>query len=361
MHLRPISSSANSITTFEASMNTKIQEIEKQLIAGIEKLVRNSIVAYRLKFKPKNTGNFDEALYRWLDFTSRYIPPGRRKILASDRFPMRLAEEPETGLHRLEQIFIWGIGDVNPYQSTTLTINNDTSSTKEILRTDGLFADWGIHHLHLPLNPVIPGQQYSPRSDLTLFLKIYSNAVLFIDIKSHSETNLYWQKDLVATYIRCWPDDAEKYRVTQFSSISGTSSNDTAHRKLRSSGINNIIEVNGKYYIGPGGGLTGALTSVHSSRAAIEIRRGTANLARFLASESGPVGSFLKARCVPDPIFDLKINHSGDICIGELKSNEIWGIPRNDPTNALARWHDQILPQWASSTVLRHFQLNPSL
>ncbi|MCZ5459938.1 hypothetical protein O5625_24905, partial [Escherichia coli] len=86
----------------------------------------------------------------------------------------------------IEMLFTTG-GDVNPYQSKTLTLFNDTSGKKATKRTDNLWADWGIHHLHLPLNPVSSSKKYSDRAEWVLFLKVYSNDVLFIDIKHHDK------------------------------------------------------------------------------------------------------------------------------------------------------------------------------
>src|SRR3546814_20961573 len=103
--------------------------------------------------------------------------------------------------------------DVNAYQGNSLTQFHDTSSHKSQRRTDGLWADWGIHHLHLPERPVQPGQAYSDRADWLLFLMLYHDAALFIDVTLHREENLFSMNELVQTYIRAWPEDADRYRL----------------------------------------------------------------------------------------------------------------------------------------------------
>src|SRR3546814_5734418 len=124
--------------------------------------------------------------------------------------------------------------DVNAYQCNILTQFHDTSSHKSQRRTDGLWADWGIHHLHLPERPVQPGQAYSDRADWLLFLMLYHNAALFIDVKLHREENLFSMNELVQTYIRAWPEDADRYRLHGVLGVARTyAPSDAEHQQLR--------------------------------------------------------------------------------------------------------------------------------
>lgn len=185
------------------------------LIKDIDEVAEKAIEAFELTYVKSAHSNLHDPLLRWCDFALRYIVPQKRTIYKSDRFPVNISDDAKTGLQRIEDLFIAG-GDVNPYQSKTLTLFNDTSGKKEKKRTDGLWADWDIHHLHLPLNPVNPSKKYSDRSEWILFLKVYDNAVLFIDVKHHDkdvEPDLFSQRNLMQTFIRNWPEQAERYEM----------------------------------------------------------------------------------------------------------------------------------------------------
>lgn len=55
--------------------------------------------------------------------------------------------------------------DINSCQSIGLTINNDISSNRRDKRTDSLWAEWGMHHLHVEINKRKPTDYYTKRSD----------------------------------------------------------------------------------------------------------------------------------------------------------------------------------------------------
>ncbi|WP_235148166.1 hypothetical protein [Providencia rettgeri] len=92
----------------------------------INDLAEKAIEAFNLAYKKTAHSNLHDPLIRWCDFILRYIPNAKRKIYKSDRFPVNISDEARIGLQRIEDLFING-GNVNPYQSKTLTLNNDTS------------------------------------------------------------------------------------------------------------------------------------------------------------------------------------------------------------------------------------------
>lgn len=238
------------------------------LIKDINEIAEKGIQAFELSYSESGHSNLHEPLLRWCDFILRYIPPMKRDVFKSDRFTKNIPDDAKAGLQRIEGLFTSG-GDVNPYQSKTLTLFNDTSGKKAAQRTDNLWADWGIHHLHLSLNPVSSGEKYSDRSEWVLFLKVYANAVLFIDIKSHDkdiEPELFSQKDLIETFIRNWPDEAGMYEMKGVSKLAiNQPITDADIAKLRKNGINLPFEVNGKVYAPLGMGMTTAITSTRVS------------------------------------------------------------------------------------------------
>lgn len=343
---------------------TSSHEVETAFRRNIDEFAEKAIAAYGLTFTQSAQADLNEPLLRWVDFMLRYIPPARRQILASSKFPLwNLPPDAEIGLHRIEQLLIWG-GDVNPYQSKTLTRFNDTSSSNDRKRTDGLWADWGIHHLHLPVNPVALGQAYSDRSSWLLFLKVYSNAVLFIDVREHAEENLFSLRELVESYIRSWPDDAESYRMKGVLGLArSTTPTDAEHRQLRDSGISTMLEVDGKVYVGPGMGMTSAVTSLRGSLQRNRIRSNTRLVAQEVARADGQFMRKMQALGVSSPKFELVLLPEGDLGIQEQKSKEVWRIPRHNaarPDNDLfCIWHNEFMPAWAGQKVVQYVTANP--
>lgn len=339
-------------------------DVETVFQRDVDEIAEKAIAAYGLTFTQSAQTDLNEPLLRWADFALRYIPPAPRQILVSNKFPIKnLTPEAEAGLHRIEQLFIEG-GDVNPYQSKTLTRFNDTSSSKSQKRTDGLWADWGIHHLHLPPNAVTAGRAYSDRSGWLLFLKVYSNAVLFIDVREHDEENLFALQGLVETYIRNWPDDAENYRIKGAVGLARpTPPTDAEHKQLRDGGVSTMLEVDGKVYAGPGMGVTTAVTSVRVSLLRNKIRANTRLIAQEVARADGQFMQKIQALGVSSPKFQLAIFPDGDMGIHEETSGHVWRIPRHNPArpdnDLLCTWHNQFMPDWAGQTVAQYGAANP--
>lgn len=339
------------------------QDIENTFQRDIDEIAKKAIAAYGLTFTQSAKPDLSEPLLRWADFTMRYIAPVRRQILVSKKFPLALPPEPEVGLHRIEQLLIWG-DDVNPYQSRTLTQFNDTSGSKSQKRTDGLWADWGIHHLHLPLKAVAPGQTYSDRSGWLLFLMVYSNVALFIDVKEHSEENLFSLRELVETYIRNWPDDAERYRLKGALGLAWDKTpTDAEHRKLRDLGVSTMLDVDGKVYVGPGMGVTTAVTSTRVSLLRDRIRSNTRLIAQEVARVDGQYLKEMQALGITSPEFDLAFLSEGDLGIHEKVSNQCWRVPRQNadrPNNdLLSTWHNEFMPSWAGKKLAQYLAAKP--
>lgn len=92
-------------------------------------------------------------------------PSGSAPGSLSNKFPMELPLETEAVLQRTVDLLASG-GDVNPYQSKTLTREGDTSDVWRSARTDGLWADWRsticicrprLWHQDMPTRNVLAG------------------------------------------------------------------------------------------------------------------------------------------------------------------------------------------------------------
>lgn len=150
----------------------------------IDRIAFELVDAFGLTFEIADEG-VSEPLTRWLDFRLRYIDPRPRQVLKSTDFDMRIPSQAEGGLLRFIQKAEAG-EDLNPFQSRGIK-RHDTSGKKRQFRTDGLWADWGIHHAHLTEDPLPDGDEFSNRSDWLLFFIVGQDHLALIDARPHKE------------------------------------------------------------------------------------------------------------------------------------------------------------------------------
>lgn len=334
-------------------------------VKEVDEIAEKAIDAFGLSYDKTAPENLHNPLLRWCDFILRYIPNATRHVYKSDKFPAFIPKEAEKGLKRIEELFIAG-GDVNPYQSKSLTLFNDTSSKKKNKRTDMLWADWGIHHLHLPCNAVAPTEQYSERSEWILFLRVYNDVVLFIDVKNHNkgiEPELFSQQELIKTFIRNWPEEAGLYEMKGVIGLARDEPlTDSGIGTMRRNGINTPIEVNGKVYAPLGMGVTTAATSARVSSYHNRIYRYARDLEKIVIDEKNEFMKGIKELSINRPDFKIMMFDDGGLGIYEEKLKKAWRFPRKHsqtPNNLYCLFNDLLMPEWAGPVVASYWRNNP--
>ena len=329
---------------------------ESQLVssfsADIDKMVTEFINDYGLKYEEEEKG-LASPLLRWLDFVARYIEPRPRQIVLSNNFPKKLDPTAEQAIHQLESAIKQG-ADINPYQSKGLILHNDTSGKKRQQRTDLLWADWGIHHLHLTTNPVDPKSYFSDRSEWLLFCIVGFDHIGFVDVRNHNEQDLFSDSDLILSIIDSWPEVMEKYKLN---GVSPASPLPTASEmsQLRKAGITTYVQANGSIYMGPGRGITTASTAARISLLEIDIKRYLRELAKMVLDESGEFSIDAKTAGINKPDFRLAATVRG-LAVYESFQNKAYILPRisNVGRNSfLAQLHELVLPEWAHRFLLQ--------
>ena len=319
----------------------------------LNSLVTNFINEYGLKYEEKEVG-LSSSLVRWLDFTTRYIQPAVREIFYSNVFPKQLDGNISADLNNIESIIKSG-GDINPYQSKGLMIYNDTSGSKRQARTDLLFADWGIHHLHLSDSKPELNEYFSKRSEQLLFCIFGEDSVGFIDIRHHDEQQLFADSQLVKVIADSWPEYMDRFRVKNMISISGGPQTPSETTNLRKSGITSALQIDDSVYLAPGMGVTTASTSVRSSMQLIRINRLINHLANLFYGENSQYLKDLQERGFNNPNFHIALTKDG-LCVHERESNQAYVLSRAQntaPQNWISELHDLVLPQWAHEFLLK--------
>lgn len=334
-----------------------VTETVDKFVANIAEIALDLVHAYGLTYGATGALEGQMAMQRWMDYRLRHVAAQPREVKKSSRFPVQ--NMPETviqALNELEARFELG-EDVNPYLSKT-TIGNDVSAGKHLRRTDGMWADWGIHHLHLTSEPLAMGERYSERSDWLLFVRVFDDVVAFIDVRSHNEADLWSQEELVKTFIDTWPEQAKPWRVENMVNISPSKAPGD-HKLLRNAGVNIPVEHSGKYYLGQGGGLTSALTSTAASMECIAVNRNARHLALWLDHPENPIRLELASHGVAQPEFFLGVSADGLVIAEATTSARTWILPSVDQQgkrSCLAEIQERLLPAWAIPTLISHVE-----
>lgn len=326
-------------------------QTEEDLVVRFAKDVDDIASLFIEKLNLKHTRripNLSSPLLRWTDFTSRYIPPAPRQVALSKELSRNLSPTIKQSLRHLIKKIQAG-EDINPYQGRGLIDDHDTSSKRNCARTDLLFADWGIHHLHLTTSPIENGEYFSTRSDWHLFLWIQNNIAFLIDVASHKARESFENINLLKIIYNNWPEVLDPYKVNGILPSHSRRSNAEV-KQLRKGSLNSFINIAGNLYISPGGGITSASTSLLGSRLCSEIMDLTDALAKsvFLAD-----GFFKKSSIdygIANPEYSLVMSPRG-LAVYEQESSVAFLLPKpstfGQPTNE-AQLNLLLAPDWAT-------------
>lgn len=246
----------------------KMIELRIDIVKDFEKYVLNDINEFKaLGFKFTNYNEWEQQekikdqkfegkpenekknlfnqhlIYEYSNLCERLIPAKPREIIYSKNFIRKV--DCENGLKLLEDKIRNG-NNLTPHLSRKILQAN---------YSDGLLFDFGIYHLHL-------GEQQDEKhpiliegKDDILYAAFTENKAFFICIDKHGK---WGDTELLRIIQSEFPEVLEKWEyVTEPSSYP----TEKERIELRKIGINTPVEVNGKYYITPGGGINTARTS----------------------------------------------------------------------------------------------------
>lgn len=333
-------------------MEAKFETVAVKFSTDIDKISEDLIKGFGLKYE-KKSNHLGSPLLRWLDFRLRYIDPEPREIIYSDQFPVKLPRKTKKALKKLERMIVLG-RDINSYQGRGLVHRHDTSGHKKQNRTDLLWADWGITHLHLANSDHFEKDGFSKRSDWLLLCIFVGSQCAFIDIRHHREEDLFSDPKLAEIIIRNWPNYMERFRLK---GILPPADKDKFSAKqigaLRKNGMSNFISEGGQVYVGPGGGVTGAATASKVTQHMINIRHYIKVLADLVQNPEEGYMKKIKELGIEDPTFEIAITPRG-LAIYEAISTVAFLTPAEDfgkETNIFSKLQNLITPTWAIKAI----------
>ncbi|MCW0131858.1 hypothetical protein [Burkholderia pseudomallei] len=325
-----------------------LEELTGEFLENVDQIAAELVAGFGLKHSHEVDG-LQTPLLRWLDFRLRTIDPRPRQIHVSDRFPKSLDELTAQALGSIERAIRNG-DDINRFQSKGL-LRSDSSGKNRSERTDLLWADWGIHHLHLAEEST--DGYFSARGDFLLFAMFGLDVALFVDIHPHAgDPLLFAREDLIRVVTRNWPAIMEPFELKGML-VRERPVSDDDRKVLRKSGLDAPLVIDGKAYFSPGRGVTSASTPGKVTDAMWRLRRNVRALAQQVTQTDGQFLAVLPEACWQTCHFSLRLLPSG-VVVHERSTDYAWTLPdaKFDGTDTLlAEISDALSPPWVKQAV----------
>lgn len=232
-----------------------IKDFENTILSEIEELKKKGFkfITYEQWQNQKDKGTELDyrkfLVYSFWNLKQRLIVVKPRKILYAKNF-VRLPEF-ENGLQQIEKEIIKG-DSLFPRLSRKI-YNPDEQ--------DGMLFDFGIYHLHLG---TIPDSKYPylVQGQKKILYCLFDNEfAYFLVIDKHGRWN---DLDLLRIINENFPKKLDSWEMKDAILTNNYIQEERKH--LRSLGINTLIELDGKFYMPPGGGFNMSGTSFQSIR-----------------------------------------------------------------------------------------------
>ncbi len=332
-------------------MNSDQNRIARVFLSNLDTIAADLVRCFGLKHE-QETENLNDPLLRWLDFRLRYIDPKPRKVFLSNKFPKKMSRDVYCALRHIIDLIQRG-ENVNPYQGEGL-IYHDISGRRRQKRTDLLWADWGVIHLHLTEAPISNTKYFSKRSEWLLFGIQGDDFFAVIDVRHHDDKDVFSDPELMKIMVESWPEMMERFE------LKGIPPQDEAdvysaeeHATLRKSGGSALLTIGGKVYIGLGKGVSTASTPLRVTRKMDTAREHVRQLACDVCMSDGKFQTEVHADGIENPCLSLCITPRG-MAVYELHSDKAWLLPRKragSESNYLADLHDLVAPEWVTERL----------
>lgn len=308
-----------------------------------------------------------DPLVRWVDFRLRYIEPQPREVLLAKHLKIYfngLVKKPWTGqvdraIHEVLDSFEAG-SNVNARQSKTI-VKNDINAwdlNKPQLKTrrsDGLWNDWGISHLHLSDEVDSKNPMFYKPSDWQLFCVALPEKLLVLDICKHKKGSEWADKQMVKIMIENWPWHTGRFKMSGIES--SFYSWDAEERiELRASGASMSTECNGHTYSPMGLGNTTANVGLKVIRTTSMLREYAQLVADDASHFEGQIMKDLSSvggKSTSNFGLTLKLNTEG-LAVYETEHRRCYRVPSTElyPKSAMGELQHLLTPAWAIDRLI---------
>jgi hypothetical protein len=223
--------------------------------------------------------DFNRTLIDWLHYRARLIPRRPRMVVISSQVRVLLSKYPAITTIRNE---LAKGGDLIPWLSDRIRIR------KSDPKADLMFNDWQISHFHLGGVFVRPNKISRTPNGYLLFAHIASDKATLLDVQPHGA---WAMGNLLRILLKVSPTD-----MRELKGVVGTENRwtDDEILTLRQNGLSTFHEIDGRYFVAPGLGIS---SSRHATRLVHACGR--------LRKEIGRVRLELGTNTLPAPLVRL--------------------------------------------------------
>jgi hypothetical protein len=188
------------------------------------------------------------ALVDWLHFRARSVPQRPRNVIMSPEVQAKIYTYP--AIPKISDELAQG-KDVSPWLSDS--IRKRPADPK----ADMMFNDWQVIHFHL--GNLFVGKNKIGRTDELLFTFIGDAHAVLLDVQSHGS---WAMRNLLRILLRVSPNDLARWELKGI--VGGPRDyTDDEILGLRQAGMNAMLEIDGRFFMAPGMGVS---SSKHSTR-----------------------------------------------------------------------------------------------
>ncbi|WP_157130030.1 hypothetical protein [Achromobacter ruhlandii] len=324
------------------------------LDSQLDAVSRNLIEAFQLWYS-EDVPELTCPLLRWMDFRLRRIDPRPRCTLPSNGFWRRFPEHVRPALNRILAKARNG-DDLNFFLSRTLT-RDDTSGKRRGVRTDQLWADWGISHAHIPQNDPEPAAEFCERSDWLLFFAVWNDAIGLIDVRPHADVE-WGDPSLLQLAIRSWPERYKRASAPGISPSREIPFTAADIQRMRKGGVGHLIEVDGMTYFPPGLGPTSAGTATNVTLTADRVRSYARGVElQYLDPRTGFIARVAELGAdIPQLALAMRPSHPYELGVACTRSRAFSTLHDWGAGTPAAMLMATFLPDWSRAPLARHMQ-----
>jgi hypothetical protein len=226
------------------------------------KLIKEYFESIGICYFPKN--DLQRCLVDFMNLEMKLVKPIKRVVHKSDILKSRnIPSQYSQALLYIEKKILQG-EDITFHQSRKSLDPSDT---------DDLLNAWVIHHLHLSQNISEKDEPFYDRSDYLLFVTFRDNQAFFIDARKHKEQNVFAKQEFLEIIDNNWPQLLKVHSHVDAEFLNNGYS-DEEIKILRRKGYSiTTTQVNGKFIINPGIGITTSGHNIHTVQRANEVCR----------------------------------------------------------------------------------------
>jgi hypothetical protein len=266
--------------------------------------------------------SLENLMRQFLNWRMREIPAKPREVHISKELKYKL---PEGQIARAFGKIMFNAatgGNLNPHLHKDLR----NPGYKDLL-----LYDWGIHHLHLSVDPDPKHQGFLKGTKELLFARVDSSDFYCIDILDHEPIRSFANQNLVRIMHNNWPHVIAKYRVHEGIGLAQTVTNEDTHT-LRTKHANTFVETpDGVIYFPIGGGCVASGMSITVVRGTDWLLNRFEVLEKSIKSNEENLRSRIRdyrGRC--PPVLNLKLR--------EWDESGVEAFESRTKTKVMIRW-----------------------